>query len=77
MGGKGCLMEPEYRPYNCITFICERVEGLLGPMEKERAYAIERDLRMLYGDLEQLFDNRFRYDVLSIFERQQSKQATQ
>jgi hypothetical protein len=77
LGENGCLMDPEYRPYNCITFICEQVEGLLGPLEKERSYAVERQLRGLYGNLEQLFDNSFRYDVLGIFERQQRKQAPQ
>jgi len=75
LGENGCLMEPEYRPYNCITFICERVEGVLGPLEKERACAVERDLRALYKGVEQLLESRFRHDVLSICERQQGKQA--
>jgi hypothetical protein len=77
LGENGCLMEPEYRPYNCITFICEQVEGLLGPLEKERSYAVERDLRDLYRDMEQLLDSRFRHGVLGIFERQQITQSPQ
>jgi hypothetical protein len=77
VGENGCLMEPEYRPYNCITFICEQVEGLLGPLEKERSYAVERDLRDLYRDMEQLLDSRFRHGVLGIFERQQITQSPQ
>ena len=77
MGENGCLMEPEYRPYNCITFICERVEDLLGPLEKERFYAVERDLQARYKDLEESLGIRFRHGVLTIFERQQGRQAQQ
>ena len=69
LGETGCLMEPEYRPYNCITFTCERVEGLLEPAERERFYAVERDLRALCEGVEQLFDNRFRYGLLMNSER--------
>ena len=53
LGEKGCLMEPEYRPYNCITFICERVEGLLGPMEKSVLMPSNVSLRAFYKELEQ------------------------
>jgi len=70
LGDSGCLMGPEYRPYNCITFICERVDELLGPPERERFHAAERELRSLYDEMEQLFDNCFRYGLLSVCERQ-------
>ena len=69
LGEKGCIMEPEYRPFNCITFICERIEGLLGPLERERLYAVERELRDLYDDFELLFENSFRYGLLRDYER--------
>jgi hypothetical protein len=69
LGENGCLMEPEYRPYNCITFICERVEGVLEPAEQERFYAVERELRALCEGFEQLFDNRFRAGLLINSER--------
>jgi hypothetical protein len=69
LGENGCLMEPEYRPYNCITFTCERVEGLLAPVEQERFYAVERELRALCEGFEQLFDNRFRAGLLINSER--------
>ena len=65
-----CLMGPEYRPFNCVTFICEQVEGLLDVNEKERFYAVERRLRVLYGEMERILDNRFRYGILSVCERQ-------
>lgn len=71
LGEFGCLMEPEYRPYNCITFICERVEDKLTPSEKERYYALALDLRAFYTELEQLSGNRFNYSLLSAGERQQ------
>jgi hypothetical protein len=41
----------------------------LGTLEREHFYAVERDLRDLYDDLEQLFDNSFRYGLLSNYER--------
>jgi hypothetical protein len=65
----GCLMGPQYRPYNCITFICDRVEGLLDVEERECLYAVERELRSLYEALERLFDNSFRYGFLNSSER--------
>lgn len=71
MGDSGCLMGPEYRPYNCISFICEKVEELLSPMEKERYYALEAELRSLYCAMEQLLDNSFRFSLMSVFERRQ------
>lgn len=69
LGDKGCIMEPEYRPFNCVTFICERIEEVLGPLEKERFYTVERELRNLYDGFEQLFDNSLRYGLLSNYER--------
>jgi hypothetical protein len=71
LGECGCLMEPEYRPYNCITFICERVEDKLTQPEKERYYALALDLRALYSELEQLLGNRFNSSLLSACERKQ------
>ncbi len=69
IGECGCLMPPEYRPYNCVTFICESIECGLKPFLKERFYAAERELKSLYEGLEQLFDNKFRYGLLRNVER--------
>jgi hypothetical protein len=69
LGEKGCIMEPDFRPFNCIAFICERIEGVLDTLERESFYAVERELRDLYNDYEQLFDNSFRYGLLSNYER--------
>jgi hypothetical protein len=69
LGETGCVMKPEYRPLNCITFNCERIEEALGPLERDRFYAVEGDLRELYDYYEQLFDNSFSYGLLSNYER--------
>jgi hypothetical protein len=75
LGEHSCFMGPEYRPYNCVTFICERIEELLDPSEKERFYAVESELRALYRDMEQLFDKNIRNGVLNSCERQHHGQV--
>lgn len=77
LGESGCLMGAEYRPYNCITFICERVEDLLAPSEKERITSMEQELRTLYRELDRFFDDSFRHSLLSIFDRQQQRKLKQ
>jgi hypothetical protein len=69
LGKTGCVMKPEYRPLNCITFNCERIEEALEPLERDRFYAVEGELREFYNYYEQLFDNSFRYGLLSNYER--------
>jgi len=55
----GCMMEPSLRPFTCITFNCERVEGLWESERVEEFYRRERELRKLYVNLERLFGERF------------------
>jgi hypothetical protein len=50
-----CLMAPEYRPFNCITFNCERIEDLLPPPAVARFYELERELRATYEAIRSLF----------------------
>ncbi|KAF0215745.1 MAG: hypothetical protein FD174_3991 [Geobacteraceae bacterium] len=69
LGENGCLMEPEYRPFNCVTFNCERVQGPMASLEIERFHAMERELLAMYKELEELFDNRFMYGLLINCER--------
>ncbi|MCM2358822.1 MAG: hypothetical protein NDI77_11785 [Geobacteraceae bacterium] len=69
LGAQGCLMAPAYRPYNCVTFNCERVERLLMQAEKERLASLERELRSLYGRFEELCGNRFMGGLLMNCER--------
>jgi hypothetical protein len=69
LGERGCFMEPEYRPFNCVTFNCERVEGEMGPPDRERFQKIEGELLAIYKELERLFDNRFMCGLLINCER--------
>jgi len=69
MGDGGCLMAPEFRPFNCVTFHCERIEGLLEPPEVERFYLIEGELRQLCEEVEEYFGNRFRHGLLVTYGR--------
>ncbi len=69
LGDAGCLMAAEYRPYNCITFICERVEEPIEPWDKELFYLTGRQLLALYREVEELFDNRFMNGLLITGER--------
>lgn len=52
---EGCQLPAAYRPYNCISFVCEQVEGRLTPGQKSEFYAIEKELRHFY----QLFHKRY------------------
>ena len=69
LGERGCLMEPACRPFNCVTFNCERVELLLEPQDMERLVRLEQALRALYGRFEELFGNRFMGGLLMNCER--------
>lgn len=64
LGDTGCLMGPSHRPYNCITFNCELVDGLLEPHERERFVSAELELRSCYEEIEKLFGNRFLQGLL-------------
>ncbi len=45
---KGCLLPVTERPYNCISFICDKIEANLRAEELERFYQLEKQLRALY-----------------------------
>lgn len=51
LGGSGCLMAPEYRPFNCIIFNCDQIEELLDPAALQLFYCQEQELRRLYGTI--------------------------
>jgi hypothetical protein len=59
VGSEGCLMAPAYRPFTCVIFNCDQVENRLDPLQKERLYRLEGELRGLYTGLEKLFGRRF------------------
>jgi hypothetical protein len=54
LGANGCLMEPSLRPFNCITFNCDRVESLIAPQERKRFVCLEQELRDCGRRLEEL-----------------------
>ncbi|GAM09523.1 hypothetical protein OR1_01802 [Geobacter sp. OR-1] len=65
LGAAGCLMAPEYRPYNCVTFICDRVDVGMDSLTRDRFAALSADLLALYQKIEALFANRFVYGILN------------
>lgn len=67
--GCGCLMEPSFRPFNCIIFICEQIETGLGRQDSEELEGIETSLRKIYGEFDQLLGNRFANGLLITFQR--------
>ena len=67
--GAGCLMPPEFRPYNCIIFICEEVECRLASDVLSRLRGMEISLKELYGRVEILLGNRFENGLLITYER--------
>jgi hypothetical protein len=72
-GVAGCLMEVEYRPFNCITFQCEQLERLMLPADIEKFYVLERALRSENADLERTFENRFSSGLFANYERKFSQ----
>lgn len=68
LGDTGCLMEPATRPFNCITFNCERIEGMLEPSEQARFYALEKALRLSCREIEDLLGGRYMHGLLMNFE---------
>jgi len=75
-GDAGCLMEVEYRPFNCITFQCEKLERLLLPVDIDKFYVLEKELRSEYAVLERTFDKRFAYGLLANYERDFTEKGT-
>jgi hypothetical protein len=67
--GGGCVMEPALRPFNCTIFICEQIDACLADPVKLELAEIEKQLRRLYGRLEQLLGNRFENGLLITYER--------
>jgi len=48
LGPAGCLFPPARRPFNCITFNCDRVEERLTAAQRQRLATLETALRALY-----------------------------
>ncbi|NVO00455.1 MAG: hypothetical protein HXX17_14140 [Geobacteraceae bacterium] len=68
-GSSGCQMEPGYRPFNCIIFICEQLENLLEDGVKVEINRIETELRRIYSEFDRLLGNRFANGLLITCQR--------
>ena len=55
LGDARCLIAAGYRPFNCITFICDLIEDQLPRDQVSRFYQMERELRKNYGEIASLF----------------------
>lgn len=64
LGETGCLMDPAYRPFTCITFHCDRLEDLFTPAALERIHHLEWGLREHCRKLETLFGVRLMQGLL-------------
>ena len=52
---KGCLLPVSTRPYNCVSFICDKIENDLKPQELESFYQLEKQLRALYHEFSERY----------------------
>lgn len=48
LGPSGCTFPPARRPFNCITFNCDRVEERMTAEQRQRLLTLETALRALY-----------------------------
>jgi hypothetical protein len=64
LGGEGCLIPAAFRPFNCITFNCEKIEDLLSEGELGDFYRMERELRLRYGEIRALFPDTIMHGAL-------------
>ncbi len=52
---EGCSFDVARRPFNCVTFVCEALDGQFTLAQRQEFYAAERDLRRLYGEFDQRY----------------------
>lgn len=55
LGDAGCRHDIGRRPFNCVTFLCEKVEERLEPVSREAFYRLEKKLRQLYAEFDQRY----------------------
>jgi hypothetical protein len=74
LSGEGCRLSVTSRPYNCITFICDRIEDALPQDKKNHFYALDTELRSLYLEFSQRYRGAAMTGVL-IFEQRRPGQS--
>jgi len=75
IGAAGCLMAPQFRPYNCVTFVCDRVELGMAPDLRQSFSSLCDRLLACYLEMEELLANRFRSGLLINCERYLDRKA--
>ncbi len=60
----GCIFPPAYRPFNCITFNCDRIEGLLAPSVQAAFCGGVDALRAVSRSIASLLAGRMRLGIL-------------
>jgi len=50
IGAGGCLFPPGLRPYNCISFICEKIDSQLAPDDRAEFCRLEKEIRTEYEE---------------------------
>lgn len=55
LGDSGCQFPPGLRPFNCIIFICDAIDGGLSAGSRRQLRRMEKQLRDLYA----AFDERY------------------
>ena len=65
----GCRLAVAWRPFNCVSFVCEVVEARLPDLARERFYRIEKELRAGYDELARRFPGAGRQGLLLRAER--------
>ncbi len=51
LGEQGCILDAPFRPFNCVTFICDEVETGLDASGLRRFYQLEKRLRTTYEEI--------------------------
>ncbi|WP_282755705.1 hypothetical protein [Desulfuromonas thiophila] len=64
IGPAGCLLAVDWRPFNCIIFLCEPIEQALPPQQQRHFYQLEGALRDLYLQVEQRYQGGSRQGLL-------------
>ena len=65
LGKGGCMIAPRFRPYNCITFLCDRLDVRMSASVRNEFEGLSGLLLELCREMEMLFANRFMYGILN------------
>ncbi|AMV73558.1 hypothetical protein JCM30471_19750 [Desulfuromonas carbonis] len=69
LAADGCRLPVAWRPFNCVSFVCEAVEERLADVDRESFYRLERELRAGYDALARRYPGGGRQGLLLRAER--------